>query len=110
MRDIPGSRKSWPSLNSLGVERSTPRRPRMGYAEFYRRSIEDRDAFWAEQAKLIDWQTPPAQVCDASRPPFYNWFAGGRTNLCHNAVDRHLATRAEQPALIFVSSETNQER
>jgi propionyl-CoA synthetase len=82
----------------------------MGYAEFYRRSIEDRDAFWAEQAKLIDWQTPPAQICDASRPPFYRWFAGGKTNLCHNAVDRHLATRADQPALIFVSTETDQER
>jgi propionyl-CoA synthetase len=82
----------------------------MGYAEFYRRSIDDRDAFWAEQAKLIDWQTPPAQICDASKPPFYRWFAGGKTNLCHNAVDRHLATRADQPALIFVSTETDQER
>lgn len=82
----------------------------MGYAEFYRRSIEDRDAFWAEQAKLIDWQTPPAQICDASNPPFFKWFAGGKTNLCHNAVDRHLATRADQAALIFVSSETNEER
>src|SRR5215204_1340103 len=82
----------------------------MGYADFYRRSIDDRDAFPAEQAKLIDWQTPPAQICDASRPPFYRWFAGGKTNLCHNAVDRHLATRADQPALIFVSTETDQER
>lgn len=82
----------------------------MGYAEFYRRSIEDRDAFWAEQARLIDWQEPPAQICDASRPPFYRWFAGGTTNLCHNAVDRHLAARADQPALIYVSSETGEER
>ena len=82
----------------------------MGYAEFYRRSLDDRDAFWAEQAKLIDWQVPPQQVCDASRPPFVRWFAGGKTNLCHNAVDRHLAARADQPALIYVSTETNQER
>ena len=82
----------------------------MGYAEFYRRSIADRDAFWAEQAKLIDWQTPPAQICDVSRPPFYRWFAGGRTNLCHNAVDRHLRSRGEQAALIHVSTETGQER
>jgi propionyl-CoA synthetase len=82
----------------------------MGYAEFYRRSIEDRDAFWAEQAKLLDWETPPGQICDASRPPFFRWFAGGRTNLCHNAVDRHLAKRADQPALIYVSTETDQER
>jgi propionyl-CoA synthetase len=82
----------------------------MGYADFYRRSIDDRDAFWAEQSKLIDWQTPPAQICDASKPPFYRWFAGGKTNLCHNAVDRHLATRADQAALIFVSTETDEER
>lgn len=82
----------------------------MGYADFHRRSLEDRDAFWAEQARLIDWKEPPRQVCDASRPPFYRWFAGGTTNLCHNAVDRHLAARADQPALIYVSTETDQER
>ena len=58
---------------------------------------------------LIDWQTPPAQICDASNPPFVRWFAGGKTNLCHNAVDRHLAG-ADLPALIYVSSETNEER
>ena len=81
----------------------------MAYADFYRRSLEDRDAFWAEQASLIDWQTPPQQICDNSNPPFTRWFAGGKTNLCHNAVDRHLAERGAQPALIFVSSETDQE-
>jgi propionyl-CoA synthetase len=80
------------------------------YAEFHRRSLEDRDAFWAEQAALIDWQTPFAQVCDWSRPPFARWFAGGRTNLCHNAVDRHVAGRGAQNALIYVSTETDQER
>jgi propionyl-CoA synthetase len=82
----------------------------MGYADFHRRSIEDRDAFWTEQAALIDWHTPPTQVCDYSNPPFAKWFVGGTTNLCHNAVDRHLATRPDQAALIFVSTETNQER
>jgi len=80
------------------------------YADFYRRSIDDRDAFWAEQAELIDWQTRPTQICDYSNPPFARWFSGGTTNLCHNAVDRHLATRPDQNALIFVSTETNQER
>jgi propionyl-CoA synthetase len=80
------------------------------YAEFYRRSIEERDAFWTEQAHLIAWHVQPKQVCDASDPPFYRWFAGGQTNLCHNAVDRHLAQRAQQPALIYVSTETGQER
>jgi propionyl-CoA synthetase len=80
------------------------------YADFYRRSIEDRDAFWAEQARLIDWQTQPQQICDHSQPPFARWFVGGTTNLCHNAVDRHLATRAQQAALIYVSTETGEER
>ena len=80
------------------------------YAEFHRRSIAERDAFWAEQARLIDWQTPPQQICDYSQPPFARWFVGGSTNLCHNAVDRHLKERADQPALIFVSTETEQEK
>ncbi len=80
------------------------------YAEFHRRSIEDRDGFWAEQAQRIDWQTPPAQICDYSKPPFAHWFVGGTTNLCHNALDRHLKDRANQNALIAVSTETNTER
>ncbi len=79
------------------------------YADFHRRSIEDPDGFWAEQAKLIEWQRPFDTVCDASQPPFVRWFAGGTTNLCHNAVDRHLAERADQPALIHVSTETGSE-
>jgi propionyl-CoA synthetase len=80
------------------------------YEDFHRRSIQDREGFWGEQAALIDWQEPPKQVCDYSNPPFAKWFVGGTTNLCHNAVDRHLATRPEQNALIFVSTETHQER
>ena len=83
---------------------------RGSYAEFYRRSIDDRDGFWAEQAALIDWQAPPQQICDDSNPPFTRWFVGGTTNLCHNAVDRHLLERADQPALIYVSSETGAEQ
>ena len=80
------------------------------YEAFHERSLRDRDAFWAEQAELIDWQQPFEQVCDYSNPPFARWFVGGTTNLCHNAVDRHVANRGEQNALIFVSTETHQER
>ncbi|MFO1227421.1 propionate--CoA ligase [Roseateles sp.] len=80
------------------------------YADFHRRSLVERDAFWAEQARRIDWQTPPQQICDTSRPPFARWFVGGTTNLCHNAVDRHAAQRPTDRALIWVSTETNQER
>ena len=80
------------------------------YAEFQRCSLEDRDGFWAEQAQRIDWKTPPQQVCDYSNPPFARWFVGGTTNLCHNAVDRHLATRGDQAALIAISTETGTEK
>jgi propionyl-CoA synthetase len=81
----------------------------MSYADFHRRSITERDAFWAEQATLIDWHRPFTQVCDYANPPFAKWFVGGQTNLCHNAVDRHVATRGAQNALIWVSTEVDKE-
>ncbi len=81
----------------------------MSFADFHRRSIAEPDAFWAEQARLIDWHKPFDQVCDYSRPPFANWFVGGQTNLCHNAVDRHLQTQPDANALIWVSTEVDQE-
>jgi len=79
------------------------------YEAFYRRSLDDRDGFWGEQAQLIDWHVPPTQICDYSHPPFANWYLGGKTNLCHNAVDRHLAQHGDKPALIYVSTETDTE-
>ncbi len=79
------------------------------YQAFHRRSIEDREAFWAEQARRIDWHKPFGPVLDYRRPPFAKWFVGGETNLCHNALDRHLAERGEQPALIYLSTETGQQ-
>ncbi|KIG04606.1 propionate--CoA ligase [Caballeronia concitans] len=80
------------------------------YREAYRRSIDEPEAFWADEARRIHWHTPFHTVLDASNPPFARWFVGGKTNLCHNAVDRHLATRAQQDALIYVSTETGIER
>ena len=82
----------------------------LDYTEAHRRSIADRDAFWRERAALIDWQTPFSQVLDYSRPPFARWFVDGRTNLCHNAIDRHLATRGAQTALVYISTETDARR
>jgi propionyl-CoA synthetase len=79
-------------------------------ADFHRRSITDRDAFWSEEARRIDWHRPFDRVLDYSNPPFARWFVGGQTNLCHNAVDRHLATRGDQPALVYISTETNTEK
>jgi propionyl-CoA synthetase len=80
------------------------------YADFYRQSIAQPDAFWTEQAKLIDWHKPFTRVCNDDKPPFAQWFEGGQTNLCHNAVDRHLKDRPDQAALIYVSSETGIEK
>ena len=79
------------------------------YEAFYRRSLDDREGFWGEQAQLIDWHVPPTQICDYSRPPFADWYQGGQTNLCHNAVDRHLAQHGDKLALIYVSTETDTE-
>src|SRR5919204_1604067 len=74
------------------------------YDEVYRRSLEDREGFWAEAAEAIDWVEPWQRVLDDSRAPFFRWFAGGRLNTCWNALDRHVeGGRGEQPALIYDS-------
>src|SRR5574343_1140640 len=79
------------------------------YKEFHKRSIENRDEFWAEQAQLVHWNKQPEEICDFSRPPFAKWFKGGETNLCYNAVDRHAETRPNDRALVYISTETNEE-
>ncbi len=80
------------------------------YKEFHRHSIESPEQFWGEQAKLVEWQEPYTRVLDYSRPPFSKWFGGGKTNLCHNAIDRHVAARGKQTALIYISTETGEEK
>ena len=80
------------------------------YSDFHRRSIDKRDEFWAEQAELVHWNKPPQQICDFSNPPFVKWFKGGETNLCYNAVDRHAAKRPNDQALVYISTETNEEK
>jgi len=80
------------------------------YARTHQRSIHERESYWREQAALVDWHAPFERVLDYRRAPFARWFVGGRTNLCHNAVDRHLAGRADQPALIYLSTETGEDR
>ncbi|MFN8696872.1 MAG: propionate--CoA ligase [Burkholderiales bacterium] len=83
---------------------------KISYQAHHERSIRERDAFWTEQAARIDWVKPFKQVCDFSKPPFAKWFVGGETNLCYNALDRHLATRPDQAALVWVSSEVEETR
>jgi propionyl-CoA synthetase len=73
-------------------------------------SLHDRDLFWSKEAEGVHWETPFEQVLDFSNPPFAKWFVGGKTNLCFNAVDRWLASQADEPALIWVSTEVDQEQ
>jgi propionyl-CoA synthetase len=80
------------------------------YRDFHRRSIAEREGFWAEEAKLVHWQRPFGKVLDYARPPFARWFVGGETNLCYNALDRHLAARGDQKGLIWISTEVNEQR
>ncbi|WP_024869430.1 propionate--CoA ligase [Pseudoxanthomonas suwonensis] len=82
----------------------------MQYEDFYRRSIESPEEFWAEQAQAIHWHVPPQEILDYSNPPFRKWFVGGQTNLCYNAVDRHLEERGDQLALVGWSTETDSVR
>ena len=77
------------------------------YQEAYQQSIEDPESFWSQQAQRIHWEQPFGAVLDRSNPPFAAWFTGGMTNLCYNVLDRHLAERAEQPALVWESTETD---
>src|ERR671930_413868 len=77
------------------------------FDDTYRRSLEEREAFWADAAAAIDWDEPWERVLDDSRAPFYRWFAGGRMNTCHNALDRHVERgRGDQPALTYDSPVT----
>src|SRR5690348_12883195 len=81
------------------------------YADSYRRSLADPEGFWGEAAQAIAWEKRWDRVLDATRPPFYRWFRGGRLNTCHNALDRHVeGGRAEQAALIYDSPVTGQVR
>ncbi|NMM37791.1 MAG: propionate--CoA ligase [Glaciimonas sp.] len=82
----------------------------MNFANIYKNSIEQPQAFWDGEAKLIDWQQPYSKVLDYSKPPFTQWFIGGKTNLCHNAVDRWAATQGDKAALIAISTETGTEK
>jgi propionyl-CoA synthetase len=82
----------------------------MTYREFHQRSITDREGFWREESRLIHWHRPFGKVLDYARPPFAKWFVGGETNLCHNALDRHLAARGEQTALVWISTEVDGEK
>ncbi len=72
------------------------------YDAFYRNSIENPEQFWSKIAENFYWYEKPQQILDNSNPVFTRWFVGGKTNLCYNAVDRHVKNgRGGRPALIW---------
>ena len=76
----------------------------MSYADVYRRSIEDPNGFWLDQAAAIDWDKAPEQALFEGRAPIYEWFKDAEVNTCWNAVDRHVAQgRGNQNAIIYDS-------
>ena len=80
---------------------------RRAYDDVYRRSLEEPEAFWAEAAEALEWERRWDRVLDDSAAPMYRWFAGGRLNVCHNALDRHVAAgHGERVALIHDSPVT----
>ncbi len=72
------------------------------YDDLYKKSIKDREGFWEEQAGQLDWFSKWEKVLDDSNKPFYKWFSGGKINIIHNAIDRHLKTwRRNKIAIIW---------
>jgi acetyl-CoA synthetase len=83
-----------------------------GYADMYAASLENPDAFWAEQAQRIDWIKPFTQVQDVDftlGSVGINWFKDGTLNVSANCVDRHLATRGSQTAIIWEPDEPGED-
>ena len=83
------------------------------YRAIYERSIRDPDGFWAEQAKRIHWFKPPTIIKNASFGPpdvSIKWFEDGVTNVAYNCIDRHLAQRADQVAIIWEGDDPNEQK
>ena len=80
----------------------------MSYSEVYERSLSNPSGFWADAAKLLDWDTEPSVILDDINPPFYRWYSDGVLNTCYNALDRHVENgRADQIALVYDSPVTD---
>ena len=81
------------------------------YREMYRRSVEQPEEFWREQAGMLDWFHSPRSVLDLDTEEVdFAWFGGGRLNACYNCVDRHVATRGDKTAIIWIGDEPGEYR
>ncbi len=78
------------------------------YKSVYKRSVEDPEGFWAEQAETFQWSKKWDKVLDWNfRDPDVNWFVGGKTNITENALDRHLETRGDKVAILWEANDPN---
>jgi len=83
------------------------------YLEMYRQSVDDPEGFWAEQGKRIDWFTPYTKIKDTSfdQPGVHvKWFYDGSLNAAHNCLDRHLASRGDQTAIIWEGDDPSEDK
>ncbi|MCK6454621.1 MAG: acetate--CoA ligase [Alphaproteobacteria bacterium] len=73
------------------------------YDEMYRRSVKDPEGFWAEQAKRLDWVKAPTKIKDVSfsGSVHIRWYYDGVLNASYNCLDRHLAKRGDQTAIVW---------
>ncbi|WP_281857651.1 propionate-CoA ligase PrpE [Litoreibacter halocynthiae] len=80
----------------------------MNYADIYKRSLDDPEGFWLEQADAIDWVKPPSRALFSDNAPLYEWFKDAQVNTCYNAVDRHVeAGNGDRVAIIYDSPVTH---
>ena len=80
------------------------------YRDVFQASVDDPAAFWARAAEAVTWTRDPQRILDGDNPPFYRWFPDAELNTCANALDRHIATRGDQAALIYDSPVTGSKR
>jgi len=76
------------------------------YRRLYQRSLDDPAGYWGEQAQILDWFHPWDQVLDTDYEQVdFSWYSGGRLNASYNCVDRHLAARGDQTAILWAADE-----
>ncbi|MFK8257962.1 acetate--CoA ligase [Erwinia sp. AnSW2-5] len=83
------------------------------YASMYQQSVQDPDAFWGEQGKILDWIKPYTLVKNTSFAPgniSIRWFEDGTLNLAANCLDRHLKTRGDHPAIIWEGDDSSESK
>ena len=84
-----------------------------GYREMYRRSLEDPDGFWLEQARRLDWVSPPTRAGNASfarDSVLIEWFADGTLNVAANCVDRHAERTPDRTAILWEGDDPDESK